>query len=74
MSQTPKTIGEALLEQVQKIADALEYLTKKGLPESLLILWIQKKTRLSQRDIKAVLDALKEIDREFRKPLTDKEM
>ena len=69
MSQSPKTMGEELLTQVKKISEALELLTSKGLPESLIILWIQKKTHLAQRDIKAVLDALKGIQKEFTTPV-----
>lgn len=65
----PKTVGMELLQQISKISEALQILTQKGLPESLIVLWIQKKTRLPQRDIRAVLDALKEIKKEFDKPL-----
>jgi hypothetical protein len=64
-----KTVGEELLSQISQISQALKILTEKGLPESLLVLWIQKKTRLSQKDIKAVLDALKNIQTEFSKPM-----
>jgi hypothetical protein len=64
----PKTVGEELLDQIKKISDALDFLTRKGLPESILILWIQKKTHLSQKDIKAVLEALRGIEKEFTKP------
>lgn len=63
-----KTVGENLLYQVSKISEALEDLRQKGLPESLLILSIQKKTRLSMKDIKAVLDSLRDIQTEFNKP------
>lgn len=63
-----KSVGEEMLDQIKKISDALDFLTKKGLPESLLILWIQKKTHMAQKDIKAVLDALKGIEKEFSKP------
>jgi len=66
---SPRTVGEDLLQQVSRIAEALDTLTKKGLPRSLLILWIQKKTRLSQKDIIAVLDALSGIEKEFQKPI-----
>jgi len=66
-----KTMGEELLDQFKKISEALELLTKKGLPESLLILWINKKTHLPQKDIKAVLDALKSIQKEFTTPITE---
>jgi hypothetical protein len=64
----PKTVGEELLDQIKKISDALDFLTRKGLPESILILWIQKKAHLSQKDIKAVLEALRGIEKEFTKP------
>lgn len=65
-----KSVGEEMLDQIKKISDALDFLTKKGLPESLLILWIQKKTRMAQKDIKMVLDALQGIEKEFSKPVT----
>jgi len=68
MVANPKTVGEELLDQIKKISDALDFLTRKGLPESILILWIQKKTHLSQKDIKAVLEALRGIEKEFTKP------
>jgi hypothetical protein len=63
-----KSTGEEMLDQVRKISEALDFLLKKGLPESLLILWIHKKTRIKQTDIKAVLDALKTVSKDFTAP------
>lgn len=63
-----KTVAEVLVEQVTKIAGALDSLQKLGLPRDIIVLYIQKKTRLSQRDIIAVLDALKDFQRQIRLP------
>jgi hypothetical protein len=52
-----------MVTQLQKISSALDGLTKTGLPESLIILYIQKKTHLAQRDIKAVFDALRDFNK-----------
>lgn len=57
------TVAQEMVNQMQRISSALDQLTKMGLPESLVILYIQKKTRLSQRDIKAVFDALKDFNK-----------
>ena len=60
------TLAEQLVSQTQKIATALEELTRKGLPESLIILYVQKKTRLPQRDVKAVFDALRDFNKQIK--------
>jgi hypothetical protein len=52
-----------MVSQLSKISNALEQLTKMGLPESLVILYVQKKTHLSQRDVKAVFDALRDFSK-----------
>lgn len=57
------TVAEAMVSQLSKISNALEQLTKMGLPESLVILYVQKKTHLSQRDVKAVFDALRDFSK-----------
>jgi len=61
-----KTVAEVMLEQCGKIASALDQLQKVGLPRDIIILYIQKKTRLSQRDIVAVLDALKDFQKQIK--------
>jgi len=61
-----KTVAEVMLEQCGKIASALDQLQKVGLPRDIIILCIQKKTRLPQRDIIAVLDALKDFQKQIK--------
>lgn len=61
----PTTVGDELVFQVRRIAEAMEELKVKGLPRDILVLWIQKKTKLPQRDIIAVLDALSGIRQAF---------
>jgi hypothetical protein len=62
-----KTVAETMVEQLDKISSALTELRNKGLPESLILAYVQKKTKLSQRDILVVFDALKELNRELKK-------
>lgn len=62
------TVAENLVAQVAKISQALDQLTRMGLPESIVILYVQKKTRLPQRDIKAVFDALKDFNKVVKPP------
>ncbi|MCD6402400.1 hypothetical protein J7L36_00895 [bacterium] len=69
MSET-KTVAEALIEQTMKIANALEELTKMGLPKDLIVLYIQKKTRLPKRDINAILEALQDFKKEVKIPVS----
>jgi len=37
-----------------------------GLPQDLIILYVQKKTRLAKRDIKAVFEALQDFQKEIK--------
>ncbi len=62
-TQTPPTVAEVMAENLQKIADALDELTKVPLPRELIILYVQKKTRLNKKDIEAVFDAIKELNK-----------
>lgn len=68
MALPPRTVGDELLEQIRKISEAMTSLKEKGMPEAVIILWLQKKTHLSQTDIKSVLNALREIAVELNKP------
>lgn len=63
----PKTVAETMVEQLDKISAALTELRNKGLPESLILAYVQKKTKLSQRDILLVFDALKDLNKELKK-------
>jgi uncharacterized protein YcgL (UPF0745 family) len=68
MSLPPRTVGDELLDEIRKISEAMVSLKQRGMPEAVIVLWIQKKTRMNQTDIKKVLDALREIFTELSKP------
>lgn len=59
---------EVLANSIVKIAEASEALRKSRLKERTLLLLIQDYTKLSQRDIKAVLDALPLLEVAYLKP------
>ena len=68
-----KTLAEQLVENVVKIREALEELSKSGISEELLILYVQQKTKLNKRDIRAVLEAVKSFSREMLAPAKEEE-
>jgi hypothetical protein len=61
--QTPPTYADVMAENLKKIADSLAVLQATPLPKELIILYVQKKTRLSRRDIEAVFDAIAELNK-----------
>jgi len=61
-----KTVAEVMLEQLTKIAGCLTSLEKMGLPKDLILIYVQKKTRLPKRDIEAVFDALKDFQKQIK--------
>jgi hypothetical protein len=56
-----------MAEQLEKIANALKDLTAVPLPRELILLYVQKKTRLARRDIEAVFDAIQELNKKVPK-------
>jgi len=60
------TVAEEMVLNLQKIARALEDLKNLGIPETVLMAYLQKKTRLRVKDIQAVLDGLKDLSKEMR--------
>ena len=67
MSKEEKTTGEKLVDLFTKISEALEELREKGIPNRLLVLYIQDKTKLAKRDILKVLDAIIDFKNEFQR-------
>ena len=67
--QEKKIVAEVLVEQLTKIATALETIKDTGIPESLIIYYVQKKTRLPKRDIEAVFGALRDFKKEITIPV-----
>jgi len=61
------TYAQIMTEQLQKISDALNALTATPLPRELILLYVQKRTRLPKKDIEAVFDAVQELNRKTRK-------
>lgn len=59
-----KTAFEIMAEDLKTIREALQRLEQTGINSELMTLYIQKKTKLSQRDIKEVLYSQKEFLRE----------
>ena len=64
MSNPVPTIADKMLGDLEKINRALQELSIKGLPMSFILLYVNKKTRLPQRDIEAVFQALRDLNRE----------
>jgi len=61
MSETP-TYAEIMANNLSKIADALNELRSIPLPRELILLYVQKRTRLPKKDIIAVFDAIDELN------------
>lgn len=58
-----QTYAEVMVGQLTKIADALNELRATPLPRELILLYVQKRTRLAKRDIEAVFNAIKELNK-----------
>jgi hypothetical protein len=63
-SQGP-TLADKMLSDLEKINKAVEELRVKGLPMSFVLMYVNKKTRIPTRDIQAIFDALRELNREI---------
>lgn len=64
-----KSIAESLLEEATKIREALMKILKSGVPKEVVVLMIQRKTRIGITKIRQVLDALIESLNELSKPM-----
>lgn len=52
---------EILAEAIVRIGEAMEKLKSSGLNKDAIIVLVQAKTKLSQRDIESVIDALAQL-------------
>ena len=66
MSETP-TYAEIMANNLSKIEDALNELRSIPLPRELILLYVQKRTRLPKKDIIAVFDAIDELNQKVKK-------
>lgn len=67
-----KTYIQQMSEDMAKIKESLDLLSKYGISMELMIMYIQSKTRLSKSVIKIILDYQKEFLREAFKPMPEK--
>lgn len=61
------TYAEIMVSQLSKISDALNELRALPLPKELIMLYVQKRTKLAKRDITAVFDAIEELNQKVKK-------
>ena len=64
-----KTVGERIVEEMEKMAKALEQIPTKGFMRQMLVLYLKEKTGLGKQKIEAVLDAIAEFRKEMQKEL-----
>jgi len=61
------TYAEIMVTNLSKIAEALNELRATPLPRELILLYVQKRTRLAKRDIEAVFNAIDELHEKVKK-------
>ena len=59
MSDEEKTAFELMAEDIRRIRSSLESLEKSGISQDILVLYIQKESKVKITDIRQVLDAQK---------------
>jgi uncharacterized protein YcgL (UPF0745 family) len=59
------TVGEKMVEEMQKITEALTKM--QGVPNAVIMAYLRQKTNLPKKTIQAVIDGLLELNKEFRK-------
>ena len=64
-----KTVGERIVEELERMAKALEGIPTTGFLRKTLVLYLQEKTKLGKQKIEAVLDALEEFRKEMEQEL-----
>lgn len=64
-----KTYIQQMSEDMNKIRESLDLLSKYGISMELMIMYIQQKTKLAKGTIKVILDYQKEFLREAFKPI-----
>ena len=64
-----RTVGERLLEEMEKIAKALESIPQRGFMRQMLVLYLKEKTGLGKQKIEAILDAVVEFKKEIENEL-----
>lgn len=66
-----KTVGEKIVEEMEKMAKALEQIPTEGFMRQMLVLYLKEKTGLGKQKIESVLDAIAEFRKEIKKELRE---
>jgi len=70
MSSEDKKVGEKIIEEMEKMARALEQIPTKGFLRRMLVLYLRERTGLEIQKIESILDAMiglkKEMEREMK--------
>ena len=64
-----KTIGKKIVEEMEKMAKALEQIPTEGFMRQMLVLYLKEKTGLGKQKIETILDAIAEFRKEIQKEL-----
>jgi hypothetical protein len=62
---TEKKTGEKLVEEISKVAKAMEAVNSSKFTKTLLILYIQDKTKLGKAKIESILNIIEEFAEEM---------
>jgi hypothetical protein len=60
---TLQSPAEVMATELKKISEALQTLNSQPIPRELIILYVQRRTRLAKRDIEAVFNAVDELNK-----------
>jgi len=71
-TETEKTVAETMVDELTQIRASLERLELIGISRDLMAIYINKKTRVSMRDIKAVLESQEDFVKSLDKPYREK--
>ena len=72
MNGENKKVGEKIVEEMEKIAKALEQIPTKGFLRKMLVLYLKEKTGLGKQKIESILDAIVEFKKEMEKEIGEK--
>ena len=61
-----KTMAEIMIEELTKISTSLQNLKKIGLPESLVVMYVNRKTKVGVKKIKAIFEAIRDFERQIK--------
>lgn len=61
---------ERIVDEMERMAKALEGIPTSGFPRKMLVLYLQEKTKLGKQKIEMILDAIIEFRKEMEKEIS----